>query len=450
MTSFRKFGVLISAFIIAGASISHADDYQALSRDAQSNGTVDVVVTGLRAVTGDIDPEDLSSAITGENDIGGMQQKFAREMTKGGATAEPLYEFKYLPFSMMRVDAKGLSNIKSYSATTKVWKNKEFKPFLSESTTMVGTPKVRNYGGTGAGQAVVVIDSGVDATHPMLAGRVIYEACISLFSCGNGKSMRIGPGSAAPTSSHGTHVAGIIAGNANGIQGVAPEADIIAIRVMGQGGGARSLDVLIALDHVYKLIVEDNMQIAAVNLSLGGGFYERTCFDFPISDAAIMLSAAGSFVVAASGNEGFKNGLANPACGFGVISVGAIDKGWKVPEFSNSSFDLDFVAPGVDIWSSAFDEITGEHGLAAHEGTSMAAPHVAGAIAVMRGLYPDIGYFDLLEKLQGRKITDPRNQIKIHAMEIPMMDGGNSSKQENQLAPQKLEPESGGTMAITG
>ncbi len=444
------FGSALATLFVSGA---YSDDYRTLSLQAQATDTVDVVVTGLRPVTGDINPADIiSSAITGENDVGGMQQKFSAQIAKGGAFAEPLYEFEYLPFSMMRVDAKGLENIKNYSATAKVWKNEEFKRFLTESTGMVGAAESWNYGGTGKGQVVAVIDSGVDTSHPMLAGKVIHEACIQFLGCGNGKSMAVGPGTAKPTTPHGTHVAGIIAGESDNIHGVAPEAKIAAIRVMNSRGSSRSLDVLIALDHVLKLVVEDEMPIAAVNLSLGGGFHQGSCYDFPISDAAIYLSIFNVAVVAASGNDGYKNGIANPACGLAVISVGAIDKNWKVADFSNASYDLDILAPGVDIWSSSFEKYSEEATVESMEGTSMAAPHVAGAIAVLRGLYPEMDSYDMLDILKGRQVLDHRNNQKYPALYIPSKGGGKSGEDTQSNPPANLIPpqDNGGTMAITG
>jgi subtilisin-like proprotein convertase family protein len=204
--------------------------------------------------------------------------------------------------------------------------------------------------------------------------------------------------------SHGTHVAGIVAGRngPNGRTGVAPDASIIAIQVFthidteticGVGGApcvrSYTSDQLQGLERIYTL--RDTYNIAAVNLSLGGGRYSnaedcdtREGYDAYRSIVA-NLRSADIAVVAASGNNGYTDSMSYPACISNIISVGATGDGsggWtedSVASFSNSADFLDLLAPGALTTSS----VPGG-GYANYTGTSMAAPHVAGAWAVLR------------------------------------------------------------------
>ena len=243
----------------------------------------------------------------------------------------------------------------------------------------------------GAGTAIAVIDSGIDYTHPHLGG-------------GFGEGFRVVDGydfvddDADPmdVDGHGTAVAGILGAStfeADGrrMRGVAPEADLLALRVGTNGQTVPGERIELALRWVIDRL--DEYPVVAVNLSLGSGHYDEATEQGPYTDELIELRELGVAVIAASGNDGNVNeggdaddepadfGIDFPAAHPAVWSVGATDEYGDVPDFTERAGILDFLAPGVGVLST---------GLAGSfvqvEGTSFAAPIVAGLIASVRGL----------------------------------------------------------------
>ncbi|NJN95732.1 MAG: S8 family serine peptidase [Anaerolineales bacterium] len=224
---------------------------------------------------------------------------------------------------------------------------------------------------------------------------------------------------------HGTHVAGIAAGNNNGGNiGVARDATLIAIQVFSRfdddllSGGptpcadagtaspcalSYTSDQIKALERVFEL--RQSFNIAAVNMSLGGGQFFAPCDNEPIKAAIDNLRAAGIATVIAAGNSGFTNSISAPGCVSSAISVGATDDADNVAVFSNIASFVSLLAPGVNIDSS----VPGG-GVASFNGTSMAAPHVAGAWAVLKQQQPDASVTEILSILQqtGVSVNDDR------------------------------------------
>ncbi|MCD6387899.1 MAG: S8 family serine peptidase [Desulfobulbaceae bacterium] len=297
------------------------------------------------------------------------------------------------------------------------------------------------YGGDG--QVVAVLDTGIESSHSFLSGKVVHEACFSTnyasdsasTLCPNGLETQVGTGAgeACTVSSscdHGTHVAGIVAGKGTGgttFSGVAQDADIMAIQVFSRFDDpdictygspcvlSFTSDQISALEHVYAQ--KDNFNIAAVNMSLGGGHYASTCdSDSAATKAAIdLLRSVGIATIIASGNDGYTDGISSPACISSAISVGSTTKSDVVSSFSNSAQILNILAPGSSINSS----VTG-NGFLSFNGTSMAAPHVAGAFAVLRSEAPDASVAEILNALQstGATITDSRNGIAKSRIQV--------------------------------
>jgi subtilisin family serine protease len=299
-------------------------------------------------------------------------------------------------------------------------------PTLAESGVLIGSRRANVAGWDGGGRAVAVIDTGVESAHPFFGGRVVAEACFSAGGdCPDGSTSMQGAGAGAPCvfhlrCSHGTHVAGIASGDdGEELAGVAPASDIIAINASYESTNGppmfTEIDIVASLEHVYTLRGEHD--IASVNLSLGGGRYPGTCDD-PASgyDMTVAnLTAAGIAVVAASGNNGYDHDMAWPACQSQTISVGNTTKDDGINASSNSSAELDLLAPGTQITSAVL-----EGNYAPSTGTSMAAPQVAGAVAVLADALPGgppggrVGArVDLLEDT-GVPITDTR-QGRIRA-----------------------------------
>ena len=279
--------------------------------------------------------------------------------------------------------------------------------------------------GRGDGQVIVVIDTGVRASHPFLNGRVLKGVC-SAVDCGARVVERQDggepfPGCAAGSlvRDHGTHVAGIAAGEGSGFSGVAPGAGIISIRVF-RCEEADWEYVIRALDYVATNLAR-RYEIAAVNMSLGDDvLFASACDGVDATYAALAAAVAklrrlGIATVASTGNEGDKQGIGAPACLHDVIAVGSTDKSDATSWFSNSAPNLDLLAPGAEIYSSL-----GSGGFGFMDGTSMAAPHIAGAIAVMRSQLPGAGLAAIEEALAatGRQITDIDNGVRRPRLDL--------------------------------
>jgi serine protease len=215
---------------------------------------------------------------------------------------------------------------------------------------------------TGAGVVVAVIDSGVDATHPDLAGQVI----------GGLDATTDREGTTTDRHGHGTHVAGTVAavtGNATGISGVAPDVKIMPVKVLGDNGSGNMSDtaqgITWAADHGAQVI----------NMSLGG-----TQQVAAVSTAISYARSKGVTVVAAVGNSRQQGSPTSyPAADAGVIGVAATDSNDRIGVYSNAGNYVDVAAPGTDILSLAPG---GQY--KTMSGTSMASPHVAAVAALMK------------------------------------------------------------------
>lgn len=336
-------------------------------------------------------------------------------------------DFDTIPFFALQADENVLTDILSDPEVDGIYEDKWHSPLLAESTQLIGATTAWAKGATGAGSTVAILDTGVQLNHPFFAGRIVAEACYSTnyatmsSLCPGGIASSTAEGSAADCAAningcgHGTHVTGIAAGNNGSLFGVAREAKIIAIQVFSRsisGVQSSSSDFIKGLERVYALHNEHNdWNIAAVNMSLGGGQYYGFCDDVNAPAKAIIdqLKAAGIATIVASGNEGYKNSIASPACISSAISVGATDDNDHVAPFSNSAAILDLLAPGATINSSALGG-----GYIQKQGTSMAAPHVTGAWAILKQLNPSKSVDAILSELEltGTTITDSNNIAK--------------------------------------
>ena len=416
--------VLFTAFVLAmPVSIGFAwaqdaeDEFGLLSSEAGAGDKVAILATGWHPVTGEV-PDPGTDATSGGM-VAVTGDEFVKSVSDRGEVSN-VRRFRYLPFVAMTVNKTALEAAKRYNPKVQIWKDWPVEPSLVESGPMVGTSLLHRIGYTGKGTFVAVIDTGTDVSHPFIARREIVEACAA-DRCPNGRQRMLGPGAARPVGAHGTHVAGIALGRGSGMSGVAPEAGLVTINVFNPDGGARTSNILAALELVVWLVHKRRVTVASVNMSLGMPIHFSNPCTHPGFDTLVrMLTRLNVAVVAASGNESKKHGISAPACIRGIISVGAIDKKNRVARFSNSAPILDLLAPGVDIHSSV-PGTKGKHArFKKFGGTSMAAPHVAGAFAVMRQAEPRKSVRELTRALirGGRLISDRRNGLRKPTLEI--------------------------------
>jgi subtilisin family serine protease len=365
-----------------------------------------------------------------------------------------------LPYIVAEVSAQELAAMYSNPQFGEWSEDRIAYPTLAQSGSLVQAPQLWEAGGRGKGQAVAILDTGVDRTHPFLAGRVAVEACFSTTSaasgatsvCPNGQASQTGEGAGvqckASGCDHGTHVAGIAAGKGTDFSGVAPEADIVAVQVFSQftgracGIGASpcvasfTSDQIRALDFVLQQAGQRS--IPAITMSLGGGRSTQHC-DFDLTKPIIdQLRAAGVATAIASGNDGFRESVSFPGCISTAVTVGATSKQDQLAEFSNCGPQVDLHAPGVSINSS----VPGG-GFASFNGTSMATPHVAGAFAALKSAHPK-ATIDQIEKALKDTGVDVGGRPRIRLLEASNALGGGSGQEvavaQNPSSPAALQP----------
>ncbi len=260
------------------------------------------------------------------------------------------------------------------------------------------------YGLTGAGQTVVVIDSGVAYDHVALGGgygdgyRVVggYD-----FAENDGD-----PYDDGPRGSHGTHVTGILASDDPYHIGVAPDVDIVSLRVLDDDGNGDFTQVEAALQWVLDNLDSFENPITTINMSLGTRTtQEAVAGEAILEEELAALEAEGIFISVAAGNQfqsTLTTGLSYPAVSPYVVPVGSVDADGSLSYFSQRAESI-IAAPGRSIQSSIPDYRGDQNGIAddygRYSGTSMAAPYVSGASVLLREAYDTIGVLDVDQDL---------------------------------------------------
>jgi len=338
-----------------------------------------------------------------------------------------------LPFTALEVSAPALERALATGDVSGVTLDLLHEPHLDLSVPRIGAPALLPLSVGGTGWAIAVLDTGVDGNHPFLAGKVVDEACFSDGSCPDGSDQQLGAGSGVPCEyadncSHGTHVAGIAAWSGSQFSGVALDSEVVSIQVFSEFSPSYcnssspcalswTSDLAAAVYHVTGLAA--TRPIAALNMSLGGGSYSsQTACNVampPLTAAIAAARAMGVATTVSAGNGGESSALAHPGCISNAVSVGSTDDLDRVSWFSNSAPFLSLLAPGQYINSS----VPGG-GYASWAGTSMAAPHVAGAFALLRHADPEASVGELLMRLRdtGEPVLDEQNQITFQRIQI--------------------------------
>ncbi|MEO3926251.1 S8 family serine peptidase [Micromonosporaceae bacterium B7E4] len=256
---------------------------------------------------------------------------------------------------------------------------------LDGNLSQVDAPGAWAAGYTGKGVRVAVLDTGVDAGHPDLAGKVVEKADFTADG-----------GDAVDRNGHGTHVAATAVGSGAGAggrrRGVAPDAQLVVGKVLHDDGSGRASDVIAGMEWAAP-------RADVVNLSLGSANSDGTD---PVSQAVETLTERhGTLFVAAAGNNGpAESTIGAPAAAPAALAVGAVDAQDRLADFSSRGPVLgsraakpEIVAPGVDIAAARAAGTTLGRPVDARyttaSGTSMATPHVAGAAANLLQRHPE-------------------------------------------------------------
>jgi len=299
-----------------------------------------------------------------------------------------------------KIKKKDIEKIKKHPHVKNVWIDDNLTILLSESVPLINADDVwkeQNATGhniTGLGIIVAIIDTGIDYTHPDLGNCTTDEFL-------NGQCDKVIYGydfynndtDPMDDNGHGTHCAGIVGANGT-LKGVAPGVKFLAYKVCSSSGSCPNSAILSAIENATLYGAD------VISMSLGGSGYA----DNPFTEAIDNAIANGTVVVIAGGNSGSDyDTIESPGATISAITVGASDKSDNIASFSSRGFAYysngsiagikpDVLAPGVDINSTVPTgscENCDPSGYKVLSGTSMATPHVAGVVALLKQAHPD-------------------------------------------------------------
>jgi subtilisin family serine protease len=353
--------------------------------------------------------------------------------------------YRSVPYAALSVSEAALAQLELMPDVITAVEDGISRPMLDNTVEIIGATQAWARGYDGTSWFVAVLDTGILGSHEMFDNATVIPHCFAsgfdgdpdVGDCPNGEEEDANSNSAEPYPScadgfdHGTHVAGIAAGNGPSLDGVARGSDIIAIKVFSHNPSnsdcgtvfpdcgcllAFDSDIIAGLDWVFG---HRQLGIAAVNMSLGSGLLddEQECDDAipAATDIIDLLRDVNIATVVASGNDSSCTGISWPACIGDAIAVGNVTDADVESPSSNYQADLlDLYAPGSSILSAVGP---GNDDYGSKTGTSMAAPHVAGAWAIIRHAHPNtsVSFVKAALKLtgdvvDGRCINTPDQQ----------------------------------------
>lgn len=334
---------------------------------------------------------------------------------KSGALAV-VTDFSHLPMTHVRVKSPDqLVQVKKLAGVIGVYENQLMhRHMLAQSLPLIAQPQALASGKQGAGTSVVVLDTRIDYSNPAFGTCTspgVPESCKVIYAQDVAGLPNDGLGF---QDGHGTNVAATVLA-------VAPGTKIIGMNVFN-GAFASTVDIIKGIN--WAIAHAGQYNIVAINMSLGGGSGDTQPKTVsPYYSAFQNARAAGIIPVISAGNDGFTNALSEPGSVVGSVSVGAVydsamgPLAWgsecrdnlsaadQVICFSNSAYFLTLLAPGCknDAGFTPPNYMCG---------TSQAAPHVAGSVAVLRSAFPGDAIDQTVARLKnGDTVSDGRNGI---------------------------------------
>jgi subtilisin family serine protease len=311
---------------------------------------------------------------------------------------------------------------------------------LLESVPLTRADLAQAQGLDGRGVTVAILDTGIDAANPDFARRISAQRCFcdnlnGTGCCPNGEATQSGTLAARDDNGHGTHVTGIVAGaGVMAPRGIAPGVRIVAVKVLD---GDKQFRSFTQIYRALEWIAAERDDVKVINMSLGSwsvfgaGECDTSALAIGMRGVVNELRQRGVLITASSGNQGSLTGTTLPACMTEVLGIGATYDAAReyhalcdardvhaddVACFSNSSESLDLLAPGATITASARGG-----GFATMSGTSMAAPHVAGALALMHQVSAvglTAAQAETILKSSGRRVVDARNGLAFTRLDV--------------------------------
>ena len=252
------------------------------------------------------------------------------------------------------------ANVRYVEENPEAWAEGHYDDFYPWGVERVDADVVHDHDVAGTGASVAILDTGIDPGHPDLSPNLGTGACA--VDCDGSPNWTDRHG-------HGTHVAGTVAAAQRdaGVIGVAHEAILHAVKVLGDDGGGSASSIAAGIEW------SADQGHDVINMSLGTGYSSL------IDDACTYAWNRDVVIVNSAGNNGSYGSMSYPSTHDDVIAVSATDSGDNLASFSSYGPDVDFAAPGVDVWSTHLNG-----GFEQMSGTSMAAPHVAGVASMLK------------------------------------------------------------------
>ncbi|GHA66182.1 peptidase [Streptomyces tendae] len=295
-----------------------------------------------------------------------------------------------------------------------VWLDGRVTADMAESNAQIGTPDAWEAGLTGKGVTVAVLDSGVDAGHPDLAGRIAQSKS---FIPGEEVADRHG---------HGTHVTSTVGGSGAASdgkeKGVAPGATLAVGKVLDDEGFGSESEIIAGMEWAARDVDAD-----IVSMSLGST--EPSDGTDPMAEAVNTLSReTGALFVIAAGNTGAPSSIGSPGAADAALTVGAVDSAdqaaWFTsagPRYGDNALKPDLSAPGVGILAARSRLAEGSGDYTSMDGTSMATPHIAGVAALLAEEHPDWTGARLKDALMStsKELDAPVHQLGAGRVSVP-------------------------------
>ncbi|WP_406132365.1 S8 family serine peptidase [Streptomyces anthocyanicus] len=295
-----------------------------------------------------------------------------------------------------------------------VWLDGRVTADMAESNAQIGTPEAWEAGLTGKGVTVAVLDSGVDAGHPDLAGRIAQSRS---FIPGEEVADRHG---------HGTHVTSTVGGSGAASdgkeKGVAPGATLAVGKVLDDEGFGSESEIIAGMEWAARDVDAD-----IVSMSLGST--EPSDGTDPMAEAVNTLSReTGALFVIAAGNTGAPSSIGSPGAADAALTVGAVDSAdqaaWFTsagPRYGDNALKPDLSAPGVGILAARSRLAEGSGDYTSMDGTSMATPHIAGVAALLAEEHPDWSGARLKDALMStsKELDAPAYQLGAGRVSVP-------------------------------